>query len=223
MIRFHLISNDYSNYFEPLKHILWDNNNTSGLPLTGAPWFLTALFFAYILFYLISLIRFKAIKYSCLCLVSLFGCVYSLLPFPHLPFSLDAAFVGVGFILIGNVLYTNKHLFFNLKAPLLIALLIISISNTVFNETISMNIGQYGNIMSFYVSSVSMSVVLINISVILERLLFHFLPKPFSISSQLIYVGKNSICLLCFNQLIISIIRKFFERFFIFQMLLQVC
>ncbi len=93
----------------PLLHLVWIN--TLDLPIAGALWFLTALFFTEVLYFILD-------RYNCKCLIVPLVLIGSLadqhLPSP-LPWSLSPAFVGLGLYWAGNFVKRKEDKF----APLL--------------------------------------------------------------------------------------------------------
>ncbi|MBR3255377.1 MAG: acyltransferase family protein [Clostridia bacterium] len=182
--------------------------NTDGLPIAGALWFLTSLFFTELLFFLIDKIKFKWIKYIIIILISLLGNVaVQIIPF-RLPFALDAAFVGVGLFGIGYLFKLFKeskivNKLFNLKFYVILPLIIINIYLIFTNDYINMRCGLYGNIPLFWINAFLAFIIGINICKKLDSFL------NTKIKNFITEIGKNSIIYLCFNQIVILVINIF--------------
>ena len=183
-----------------LKHLLFIN--TDGLPIAGALWFLTALFFVDIIYYLID--RFvKKDYYQFIVVILVFACALLFkAKIGVLPFALGSSAAGLVLFFIGNKLkdkITNINWFF---------LLILTFSNVflVFtNGYVNMRTEVYSNTFLFYLNSVCSSIVLINYAIILEKIL-----KNNCISKFFQNTGRNSIVFVCLNQLVILLINRFF-------------
>ena len=183
-----------------LKHLLFIN--TDGLPIAGALWFLTALFFVDIIYYLID--RFvKKDYYQFIVVILVFACALLFkAKIGVLPFALGSSSAGLVLFFIGNKLkdkITNINWFF---------LLILTFSNVflVFtNGYVNMRTEVYSNTFLFYLNSVCSSIVLINYAIILEKIL-----KNNCISKFFQNIGRNSIVFVCLNQLVILLINRFF-------------
>ena len=82
---------------KPLVHLL--TINTNGLPIAGALWFLTALFFTDIIYFLLDRRKMKPLMFP---LVLIGSFADQLLPYP-LPWALSASFVGLGLYWLGEI------------------------------------------------------------------------------------------------------------------------
>ena len=185
--------------------------NTDGLPIAGALWFLTALFFAEMVIYIIDrFIRNKIIQICIVILVALIGNVATQVFSFRLPFALDAAFVGSGFMYVGFLLknckireYILKLSFNKIIAPLLLNILLIFI-----NGHINMREGVYSFIPLFWINSIVFIIIGLNISRMLMNI--RVIDKYKKI---IIDIGKNSIVYLCLNQITILCITKILLKF----------
>ncbi len=188
----------------PLKKLLFVN--TDGLPIAGALWFLTAMFFARIMYFCIRrFVKNPVAQHLLVVAVSIFGCIAALVMEFRLPYALDAAFVGVGLMHIGCLLHENReclHRLFELKYY---ETLILSIITTVLifaNGYINMRAGTYAIIPLFWVNAVLATVIGINIAKYVER----FTPRK--VCKILSSIGQNSIVYLCLNQIVILVVTK---------------
>lgn len=126
--------------------------NTTGIPIVGAIWFLTALFFTDVIY--IFLAKYN-IKWIILFLVAAGSYADQVLTNP-LPWALSAAFVGLGLYWIGNETAKNQD---KLKAvlnmPLLLCIIlgILEAKLILFNGYINMREGTYAFVPLFWVNA----------------------------------------------------------------------
>lgn len=191
--------------WDPFVHLLFEN--TTGLPIAGAMWFLTAFFIAEIIYFL--LVRYvKNMKFRTflVCVIAFSGNVATkLLPF-RLPYAMDAAFVGVGLIHIGYCIktYLYKGEMLNIKKGNIAVIIAIGIFTTILifkNGEVNMRKGLYANIALFWFNSISASLVGLNISYMISMCrngMVQRLIKPLK------RIGRNSMLYLCLNELILS-------------------
>ncbi len=198
-----------------LYHLPFENSN--GLRQIGAIWFLTATFFASIIYYYISTkcVKQKVLQHILVICVSLGGTILpSFLPF-RLPWSLDAAFVAVGFYHVGYLVQRYKtdriiHSTFASKWPYTLGMIVLDVALIFQNGYINMRTGAYANVVLFWLNAFLSIVVLWNISRELEELMnwFIILKGPIEFVK---YVGKNSITFLVTNQIVIYVLEKLFR------------
>lgn len=188
--------------WQPLLHLLWVN--TDGLPICGALWFLTALFFADLLFFLLH--RYipsdglKALIISILALTGNFS--RSIFPFT-LPFALGPCLVGIGLYHIGYLCRkyeSRKAVHFAMHLPLLpnILLGIVTTVLIFINGYINMRTETYAMIPLFWINAILSVVVGINFAkLIYPKIQNHWIGK------WLVGLGRNSIVYVCLNQIVI--------------------
>lgn len=186
--------------------------NTNGWVPIGPLWFLTALFFATIIYKIIDLMYKKSIYKSIMAtLIAFLGNVTVSLLHIRLPWALDTAFVAVGFIHIGRLgkIYKDNKIIYKMMNLDFFGWIIFSLLASTFiflNGYVNMREGVYSNVILFWIAAVSSIVVLLNFSKILQSIskkiaLFRIIYKYLS------WVGENSVIFLCLNQLIIYIIK----------------
>ena len=184
--------------------------NTEGLPIAGALWFLTALFFTEVLYYYIDKIKIGTLKNLLIICIAILGNVARIiLPF-RLPWALDAAFVGIGLFHIGNLIKKNKDQriiknILNFKSVYFLILIPVNIVLIFSNEYVNMRCGIYGNIPLFWINAILSTIIGINISKKLEKELNE------NIKYYITEIGKNSIVYLCLNQFVIKIVNTIEE------------
>lgn len=186
-----------------LCHIFWIN--TEGLPICGAIWFLTALFFANIFYLLIDRYVKKIMpKGLCVFLTAIIGIVLPTYGY-RLPLALDVALVGVGLTFAGTILRNmyEKFQFLNiLKKGLVGAFGTILCYITInINTSVNMRLGIYGNVFLFFFNAISMTIALYFLICIVNK-------SNGLLIKELSYIGKNSIVYLGFNQLVLIFLKK---------------
>lgn len=203
---------DANNKLQPLINLLWVNTSEL-MPIAGALWFLTSLFFAEIIFIFIDrTVSNKWLKATFFICIAIIGNLYTTIINIRLPWAIDTSFVGAGFIYIGQLVrkYWNsfqiKRLF-NLRLGILSILLIVNGAFAFVNSYVNMRIGMYGFIPLFWINAITAIIIYWNISKRIDASDHLNLLKKF-----LRQIGKNSIVYLCLNQLVILIIDKFFTR-----------
>lgn len=203
-----LHSNNMS--IQPLVNLF--SINTDQLPIAGALWFLTALFFTEIIYYFIDKIKIKRIKVAIVILIALLGNIITgILPF-RLPFALDAAFTGIGLFYIGHLLQEFKdnkiiNILLNLKNIYLLIIIAITVLLIFINNYINMRLGIYGIIPLFWINVTLSTIVLFNLSKKIDKIL------NLKIKAFIMNIGKDSIVYLCLNQFVILILQKIFSFF----------
>lgn len=196
--------------FSPLLHLLSDN--TEGLPICGALWFLTALFFAEILFFLIDRYITGEIRKAIIVFaIALFGNISKkILPF-SLPFALCQGFVGLGFLFIGYQFRNNCkqkiiERLMNLSWLPTCVLGVLTILLIFLNGYVNMRTGTYAMIPLFWINVVLAIIVGYNLS----KLIYPIIKNNF-LGKYLVSVGRNSIVYVCLNQIAISFVSNGFK------------
>jgi len=204
---FYVIVKHGNTDLSPLIHLF--SINTTDLPICGALWFLTALFFTDIIFYLIDRYISKEIMVMMIVgIIAVFGNVAAVvLPFT-LPFALGVSFVGVGLYYLGFLFkkyHANQyiHYLMNLSWIPNIILSVITAILIFANGYINMREGTYANLPLFWINAILAIVVGINFA----RLIYPLIKNNF-IGSWLRGIGKDSIVYLCLNQVVILVVTK---------------
>ncbi|WP_230399229.1 hypothetical protein [Novisyntrophococcus fermenticellae] len=183
--------------------------NTTGIPIAGAIWFLTALFFTDIIY--MFLVKHK-IKWIILLLVVVGSYADQVLPYP-LPWALSAAFVGLGLYWIGNETAKNQDkLKVVLNMPLLLCIIlgILEVKLILSNGYINMREGTYAFVPLFWVNAILSIFVGISLSKKVENAI-----KGTNVASWLTSIGRDSIVYLCCNQLVIKAVTVVFGHFMV--------
>ena len=180
--------------------------NTDGLPIAGALWFLTSLFFAEIIYYFISTIKNKKLKLYTVLSISTLGIIIPF--FIRLPYGIDVSFVAIGLMYIGELIkeHKDKILNMNLKCTTLIG--IIETALIFLNGYINLRMGKYSIVPLFYFNATISSILLLNLSKIICNLniKYSILKK---IKELILNIGLHSITYLILNQITILIITSF--------------
>lgn len=184
--------------------------NTTDLPIAGALWFLTALFFTDIIFFLIDRnISSTILKIFVIMFIAIGGnAARYILPF-KLPWGLSASCVGVGLYYIGYMMRKfereNKVIqkTLNLSWMQIIVLGTVCVRLIFLNGYINMRTGAYSNVLLFWLNATLCIIVLFNFA-----RQINFLIKDFYIGRWLANVGSNSIVYVCMNQVVLLILGK---------------
>ena len=204
-----LVNNWEVKTVEPFYCLFW--NNPDGLAIAGALWFLTALFFTEVTYFMLERYIRNTIVLSGVILVFVAGgrLAASDLPF-RLPYALDAAFVGLGLLHVAYLMKKyaeNKFVkqAMNMSKTACLVLGIIFTALTFENGYINMRTGAYTKFWLFAVNAVGLTIVGLNIARHLEGL------KKASVFCWIKRIGKNSIVYVCLNQLVIMHVVKLFD------------
>lgn len=191
----------------PLYHLLY--NNTEGLPIVGALWFLSALFLTEVIYFVIDRYVKNIVEKNCLIiLIAIFGTIATnLLPI-RLPYAMDAAFVGVGLFHVGHTMHAKKNTYvvdslLNLNFKVWLVLSILCCAFIFRNGYVNMRTGDYGVLAWFWFNAIFAIVIGINFSKLSEML--------GKIMNPIMKIGKNSITYVCLNQVVIYFLRKGFN------------
>ena len=212
-IFWYIVINKMQYHFGLLKNLLWTNTYT--LPIAGALWFLTALFFVDIFYLLIEkFITCNFLKFFIILLISTFGTIETkVFPF-RFPYAIDSAFVGIGLFYIGRLVKNHKeekiiHSLLNMKVLSIIILTFVVGMLIFLNGYINMRSSKYAFIPLFWINAIFSSIIILNISKFMEKLFAHGIFKL--IKKELTFVGSNSIVYVCLNQIVILLISHFAE------------
>ena len=196
---------------EPLKHLFYDN--TEGLPICGALWFLTAIFIANIIYYWLNKIKNEILKWIIVMGIATIGTLSGKLFTEKMPFAMSASFVGIGLLHMGykvNQIQNNKYISKFLNMQISTWLICSSIiSGMIFcNGYVNMRTNMYSNIILFWINSLGACIIGINFSKFIEK----YFNTTYTIKI-LKNMGKNSIVYVCLNQIVIQVIKKIVELF----------
>ena len=200
---------------KPWLHLL--SINTTGIPIAGAVWFLTALFFSDIIY--IVLTKYK-IRWIIILLVVIGSYADQILPHP-LPWALSASCVGLGLYWMGNVIAKNQDKLkavLNMPLPMCFVLSILEVKLIFDNGYVNMREGTYATVPLFWLNAF----ISIFIGISLSKRIANAIKGTY-IASWLISVGRDSIVYLCCNQIVIELVTVVLEQFMPFLMYRNVC
>lgn len=211
-------------FLNPLVHLL--TINTTKLPIAGALWFLTALFWTNLFFVLIHYFIKKkviAVFVAVVTVVAGFLCV-RVMPV-RLPWALDAGMVGLGLFYAGY-LYRKctiekegmKHPVFRWGMTGIGAVLCMAV--ILINDEVNMRLGEYGKAGLFFLGAVGSSVLIYKLS---QWLVKAFMGKAIfgKVITVLQMVGKHSLTYVGLSQVINAALATWVERFIVDEWLLQ--
>ncbi|WP_026488650.1 acyltransferase family protein [Butyrivibrio sp. XBB1001] len=201
----------YGAGIEKFLKLFWIN--TSGLSIVGAIWFLSAIFFVFVIYWGIDhAINNTFVKIVLVLLLFTIG--YSIHQFfgIELPWALNQAMVGVLFYFIGDLSFRLQEqrfikILFNMNYIATFILAIIGGILIFMNEEANIRTENYGIVPLFLINALLGMLVWINISKYIDR----FFGKSF-IGRFVQSVGRNSIVYLCLNQGIILLLLYIFNR-----------
>ena len=172
--------------------------NSDGIPIAGALWFLTALFFTDILFLVCERYNYLVL----IPLISVLGCLLTMFWDIQLPWSLNASLVGLGLYYLGDLIKKEKcnkvyKLLFH--SAWIIPISLLTVAFIFVNEYVNMITGRYSTVPLFWINALLASCVLLSLSELFSRII-HL--KWFS------SIVRNSIVYLCPNQLVITLTKR---------------
>lgn len=190
--------------------LLVDSNN---IPISGAIWFLFALFLTYAIYIsLEKLIKNYTIFTVAIFTIAILGSFQQKIVDVQLPFTITQAFVGVGIFHIGRLLNENVdkkivNTLFNMPLWLLCVSIPVSVALIFLNKYINMRTNEYGYVLLFWFNLVHCTLNGINVCKLIDKLDKNNITKPLKT------IGRDSIVFLCLNQIIISVLDKVLVRF----------
>ena len=129
--------------FEWLRLLVF-NTDKNGLPIAGALWFLTSLFFADVLYRFIDYyVGYGICMHWIAVFIGIVGIILGIyLPF-RLPFGIDVSFVGLVFMHIGRIIHKHEKVMkvVNLNLSLSLALLVIGFILIMINPYVNLRWG----------------------------------------------------------------------------------
>ncbi len=186
--------------------LLWENTAEGGVPIAGALWFLTAMFFSEVLFWCVQKLKGYAALIASV-LVSIAGMICATyLPF-RLPSALDVGMLGVGFYQIGKLLKGKWSKLLDLNFSISLACLVAFSALGFVNGYVNLRQGLYSIWPLFWFNAVGMTISLWNLS----RIVYVRVEKKKLMDKPLKWlkgIGRDSIIYLCLNQLMILITTK---------------
>lgn len=196
-------------YASPLEFVISIITLDAKKPMFGSfgviQWFLTSLFLAELLMWIIVWFASKwnkkvqiVIYAICCVILIILSNIFSVL-FEVNPLGLISSLFGAVMCITG---YVSKKFVLNKEFCLHhiyggIISFVLLIAVWFVNGSTNMRTVQYNNIVLYYIGAVSGSIVIFCISVLFMKLFSHYM-----IYKVLLYLGQNTIIILCFNRLI---------------------
>ena len=183
-----------------LKRFLLFNTQGEGVPMAGAIWFLTCMFFIEI-FYAMAEAASKGNKKiltMIVLLMSLAGIIIVLFVSAKLIWAMDTALVGTGLYHMGRIVRLKGEKFIAMPLWATALSLILFSATIMFNDYVNMRKDDYGNFALFWINALGMSLALWSA--------FGLISKKFKLR-LFADVGRYSIIYLCLNQLVIHFVK----------------
>ncbi|MBR1478223.1 MAG: acyltransferase family protein, partial [Lachnospiraceae bacterium] len=176
-----------------MQHVVWINND--GTPIAGV-WFLTALFFANIVYYWIDKISDNNVKWFVVVVFFLLGASLESWVEITIPWSIAPGMVGILFLHVGKC---SKEMKRDIAPTWSLALGIGVTTVLIFiNDHVNIRISHYDYLALFFFNAVLMCVLILIASERIENAISE--SRIFSLSCS---IGMNSICYLVLNQMAI--------------------
>lgn len=193
------------NYIEAFLINSWSDY----FPISGALWFLVALFWAEIFFMILKKSNSEIILLIGSVIFGIIGTMMQRYTSIRLPWNMDSAFVGETFIYIGYLckkFKDNKALkkIFNLPWYLIILLFVINFFTASFNN-LSMWKNFYNNIPLFWFNAMLGVVICFNTAKGIDSCRVTGMQV---LAGVLNYIGRYSIIYLCMNKLVLYVEKK---------------
>ena len=189
-----------------MDYIFSENTAEAGVPIAGALWFLTAMFFSEVIFWCVQRLRI-AIGLVATTLIALVGMTCAtFLPF-RLPYAIDVGMVGVGFYFVGKLIRDKWNALLSLNIIItIVGFVIFSALGCFVNGYVNLREGIYSIWPLFWLNAVGITICLWNIfRNVYEKLKIIALMEK--ILEYIKSIGCDSIIYLCLNQLVILIVR----------------
>lgn len=195
-----------------LKNVFWISTTNKAIP-AGALWFLTALFFADVIYFFIyHLCKSDILLTIVVLLISAFGMYFNKITGMIAPWALTIGLVGILFLHVGRLVANNKELWiinyvFHLNWILWIVITGVTVVLIFVNGYINMRLETYANPFLFIINVMLSVIVIMNFSKWIDRIL----PKC-KIKSFFLNIGKNSIIFVCLNQWFIKVMKMLLQK-----------
>lgn len=183
--------------------LFWENTAENGIPIAGALWFLTAMFFSEVLFWCVQSIKISEIVRTIIAVaIAIAGMACAVyLPF-RLPWAFDVGMVGVGLYQTGRLIKQRWPKVLELNAGFAILGVIIFSALGMLNGYVNLRQGHYGIWPLFWINTVGLTLAFWNFS----RGVCSWLEEKNILPKVMTWIkgmGRDSIVFLCLNQLAI--------------------
>lgn len=211
-------------FLNPLVHLL--TINTTKLPIAGALWFLTALFWANLFFVLIHCFIKKkvlAVLAAVIIVAAGFLCV-QVVPI-RLPWALDIGMVGFGLFYTGYLYQNYISVKERMKRPVFAWVMncigaVFCMAVILINDEVNMRLGEYGKAGLFFIGAVGSSIFIYKLSQWLVKVFAGkiILGKPIVVLQM---IGEHSLVYVGLSQVINTVLTALIGKFIIDEWLLQ--
>lgn len=188
-----------SNIFDPIIHIFW-SNTIDGLPIAGATWFLTSLFFVFLFAIVLDQIN-KKIKLIIIICAIIAGSTMQYLHF-RFPLGIDCALEGLGFFELGFWIRRKKIVeFLNQKRLELLGTVSFLISTPLIfvNEMVNFRDMKFACLPVTWINVILMLVVCFSFSRLIYKNRNNRLLEFLCCECE--FIGRNTLVFLGFHQL----------------------
>ncbi len=177
-----------------LCKFLWINN-TPPIPITGALWFLTCLFFVNIFYYLLNKYLKKYTLEIVIILLVALEAIFQL----KLPYSIDTAIYMLP-IFYAGVKFKQIEPIFNDKIGLLLSFifLITTFFTIFYNGHVNPRKNIYANIFLFYFNAIAMSYAFYYFSKFIEKIKW---------INKISFIGRYSLEFMCTHQMLLKFLK----------------
>lgn len=203
-----LLITEQGSGWEPLCRLF--TVNTSGLAIGSAIWFLTALFWVYVIYQIVESLSLsfyvRTIVYYALALL---GCMEIHIAPGRFPLALGPGLVGLGLFHTARWIRDctgRVHVVTTVSSRWILFIWVIADAVLIFvNDEINMREGRYGILPLFWFNALSCSLLLYNLcreywNRDKDSRVLGFLNR------ELTYIGQNAIIYVCLNQLILYLL-----------------
>ncbi len=208
---FWLVLSYNSEWYVPLVRLV--TYNTEGLPIGGALWFLTAMFFAEVYYIILDRIIKNSIARTIIIIsISVIASFLQTNTGFRLPLTIDNAVVCMGFLEIGRVLKKIDGSKFataimSKKSVLLLFGLLLLVGNAVLsfvNDYVNIKSGWFGFVPLFWINALIGSAAYLVMAIWLDSIT----KESNILKKMLVNIGRKSMIFLGFNQLVILLFSK---------------
>lgn len=198
-------------WYSPLVNLV--TYNTHDLPICGALWFLSALFFAEVFYLLIdSVIRKKLIRTIFVTMCAVIAALVQNYTQIRLPLTIDIAIVCMFFLEVGQLVRIKGGNKLKLvkswdeRTILLLAMIMITINLVLafVNPYVNLKSGWYGILPLFFINACVGTFGFVLVAIWIDRKL----PINNKFRAWLVMVGRHSLIFMGLNQLVIFILQK---------------
>ena len=211
----------------PLKRLLFYNTH-DGMPIAGALWFLTALFFAEIFYSVLDVIIKDRRLFVCAIVgVAMIGTFWGEELNGLLPFAIGASLVGVGLFGIGGLfkrivyaeLYKKmmKQISLVQHVCVIVAFTVVLCFLIIKNGGVNMRLGRYSVIGLFWINASLATMLGMHLTYLFVKYV-----RLGMVSRFLCTVGEQSIVYLCLNQVVIFLSTSIIKEFKFFNLIQHV-